>query len=84
MAKSWEVINYLRPEGGVIAVGQNYEGIEFVSAIPFSKEEYEAGFAECDAWKAEQEAAAAAAKKSAESKLEALGLTPEDLAALGL
>ncbi len=84
MAKSWEVINYLRPEGGIIAVGENYEGIEFVTAIPFSKQEYEAGFAKCDAWKAEQDEAAAAAKKLAESKLKALGLTPADLVALGL
>jgi hypothetical protein len=49
-----------------------------------TKAEYQAGFAQYDAWKAEQEAAQATAKAAAEAKLAALGLTADDLKALGL
>jgi hypothetical protein len=85
MANSKEVMSFLRPNGGWVQVETDYEGITFEpSCEPFTKAEYEAGFAQYDAWKAQQEAEQAAAKAAAEAKLEALGLTPEDLAALGL
>jgi hypothetical protein len=85
MAKPEEVLMYLRPNGGYVQIGTDYEGITFEpSCEPFTKEEYEAGFAQYDAWKAEQVAATAAAKAAAEAKLEALGLTTDDLKALGL
>ncbi len=84
MATSREVMGFLRPNGGYTQSGYEYEGITFVNCEPFTKAEYEAAFAQYDAWKAEQEAEQAAAKAAAEAKLEALGLTPEDLAALGL
>ena len=76
---------FLRPNGGYIQVGTDYEGITFEPHCePFTKKEYEAGFAAYDAWKAEQEAEQAAAKAQAEAKLQALGLTLADLRALGL
>jgi hypothetical protein len=85
MAKSNEVLAYLRPNGGYVQVGTDYEGIKFdKSCEPFTKEEYLAAFDEYDTWKAEKEAAKAAAKSAAEAKLAALGLTPADLKALGL
>jgi hypothetical protein len=84
MATMVEVLNFLRPQGGYFAVGLEYEGITFVDCEPFSKEEYEAAFSAFDAWKAEQDAQAAADKASATAKLEALGLTADDLKALGL
>jgi len=84
MARIIEVLNFLRPEGGYIANGLEYEGIQFLECEPFTKEQFETGFAQYDAWKAEQEAEAAAKKASAEAKLAALGLTSEDLKALGL
>ena len=46
--------------------------------------EFNAGFANYDSWKAEQDAQAATDKTNAIAKLEALGLTAEDLTALGL
>lgn len=49
-----------------------------------SVEEIEAAFAQYNDWKAEQDAAQAAKKAAAEAKLAALGLTAEDLQALGL
>ena len=84
MAQSYEVIEMLRPAGGYTQVGEDYEGIIFLEAEPFSKEEYEAGFAQYDAWKTQQDFDKAAARTAAEAKLAALGLTPDDLKALGL
>lgn len=85
MAKSYEVLSFLRPNGGWIQVGTDYEGITFEPHCePFTKEEYEAGFAAYDAWVIQQESAQAAAKATAKAKLEALGLTSDDLKALGL
>lgn len=74
----------LIPQGGYILTGEEYEGITFLECEPITKEQFEAGFAQLDAWKAEQEAAKEAAKAAAEAKLSALGLTTDDLKALGL
>ena len=46
--------------------------------------EFNAGFAKYDAWKAEQDAKKVADKAAAQAKLSALGLTTDDLKALGL
>ena len=85
MAKASEVLQYLRPNGGYVMVGDDYENIVFESHCkPFSKAEYEAAFAQVDAAKAQAEAEATAKKAAAEAKLAALGLTGDDLKALGL
>jgi hypothetical protein len=84
MATGTQVLQMLIPTGGWAIAGNEYEGITFVEAEPITKEEFEAGFATYDAWKAEQEAAQAAKKAAAEAKLAALGLTADDLKALGL
>jgi len=83
MAQAYEVLAMLRPEGGYVHYGLDYEGIEFLECEPITKTQYEAGFAKYDAWKTKQDAAKATAKASAQAKLEALGLTVEDLTALG-
>ena len=74
----------LIPEGGYILEGEKYEGIQFIEAEPITKAQWEAGFAQYDIWKAEQDAKAEADKAAAQSKLAALGLTADDLKALGL
>ena len=84
MAIGREVLEMLIPQGGWIISGDDYEGIEFVNCESITKAKFEAGFAQVDAWKAEQDTAKAEAKTSAQAKLAALGLTVEDLAALGL
>jgi len=84
MAKSREVLSMLIPEGGYILEGEEYEGIEFVEAKPITKAQWQAGFAQYDAWKAEEEAKAEADKLAAQAKLAALGLNADDLKALGL
>jgi hypothetical protein len=84
MATGAEVLHMLIPSGGWAITGDDYEGIKFLEAEPITKAQFEAGFAQYDAWKAEQQAEQAAAKASAEAKLAALGLTADDLKALGL
>ena len=84
MAKGSDVLTMLIPTGGWTIAGDDYEGITFIEAQPITKEAFEAGFDQYDAWKAEQDAKAAADKTSATAKLEALGLTADDLKALGL
>jgi hypothetical protein len=74
----------LIPDGGYVAVGEDYEGITFLECEPITKAQFTAGFAQYDAIKAEQEAKALADKTSAQAKLAALGLTADDLKALGL
>ena len=85
MATGTDVLDMLLPEGGWIIVGDNFNGITWVDDRPrCSKAQFEAGFGKYDAWKAEQDAALAADKANATAKLEALGLTTDDLKALGL
>ncbi len=84
MVTGGEVLEMLIPTGGWVITGNDYEGIQFIEATPITKAEFEAGFAQYDVWKSEQDAAKAAAKAAAQAKLAALGLTVEDLTALGL
>lgn len=85
MANPGQVLSMLCPNTEYSLVGKNYEDINWFGKAPkISKEQYEAGFAEYDAWKADQDAKATAAKNAAEAKLAALGLDANDLKALGL
>lgn len=84
MATSSEILKMLLPNGGWITVGNDWDGVQFLNCEPITKEEFEAGFAQYDAWKAEQDAKVAADKEAAQAKLAALGLTADDLKALGL
>ena len=84
MATGGEVLSMLIPNGGWYIVGDDYESIKFLECEPITKAEFETGFAQYDAWKSEQEQAKVTAKATAQAKLEALGLTVEDLQALGL
>ena len=65
----------LIPSGGWVLRGNDYEGIEFIEATPITKAQFEAGFAKYDAWKAEQDAKAAADKTALLAKL---GITPDE------
>ena len=84
MATGAEVLEMLLPAGGWILTGNDYEGIEFLECAPITKAQFTAGFAQYDAWKAAQDAQMAVDKTNATAKLEALGLTADDLKALGL
>ena len=84
MAQGCDVLEMLLPNGGWYISGDEYEGIQFLECEPITKAQFTAGFAQYDAWKAEQDAKAQANKASAQAKLAALGLTADDLKALGL
>lgn len=84
MATSIEVLNHLIPNGGWYQVGEDFEGIEFRECEPITKKKFTDGFAIVDALKAQKEAQKLAAKEAASAKLVALGLTADDLKALGL
>ena len=84
MAKGGEVLKMLIPNGGWVIEGDDFNTIQFLEAQPITKAQFEAGFAQYDAWKAEQDAKAEADKVTAQAKLTALGLTADDLKALGL
>ena len=85
MATGTDVLNMLIPNGGWVIYGQDFDSIIYDEGVtPITKEQFEAGFTQYDAWKAEQDAAAQAAKEAATAKLAALGLTTDDLKALGL
>jgi hypothetical protein len=84
MATGADVLEMLMPTGGYSITGNDYEGIQFNEAKSITKAQFEAGFAKYDAWKADQDAQAVAKKTAAQAKLAALGLTADDLKALGL
>jgi hypothetical protein len=85
MALPGQVLFMLCPDIEYTLSGENYEDIVWHNSSPaITKEQFEAGFAQYDTWKAEQDLVKAQTKASAEAKLAALGLTADDLKALGL
>jgi len=85
MAKPSEVLLMLANNVEYICRGENYEDIDWLGNKPaINEKQFEAEFAKYDAWKADQDLAQATAKSAAQAKLAALGLTVEDLTALGL
>jgi hypothetical protein len=75
MAKSYEVLEMLIPNGGWVQTGNTYEGIEFIDCEPITKKQYTDGFAQYDKWKAQQDAATAATKSAL---LDRLGITEDE------
>jgi hypothetical protein len=85
MATGADVLRFLRPNGGWVIIGDDFETVRLDEGVePITKAQFEAGFSQYDAWKLEQEAQTAAKKAVAEAKLAALGLNADDLKALGL
>jgi len=75
MARGVQVLDMLIPQGGWIIVGNDYEGITFLECEPITKAQFEAGFAQFDAWKAEKDSKAAADKAALLAKL---GITADE------
>ncbi len=85
MASGGDVLRMLCKDVSYTVYGDDFDSIIWYGRVPaITKAQFEAGFAQYDAWQAEQDAKAAAAKAAAEAKLAALGLTAADLQALGL
>ena len=79
MAKGGDVLKMLIPSGGWVIQGDDYEGIQFLECEPINKAQFEAGFAQYDAWKAEQDAKAITDKAALLAKL---GITADEAALL--
>jgi hypothetical protein len=79
MARADEVLSMLIPNGGWIATGNEYEGIQFLDCEPITKAQFTAGFAQYDAWKAKQEEQVINDKAALLTKL---GITAEEAALL--
>ena len=76
MAKGYEVLDMLCPNVGRVISGDEYENINWLGEDPaITKKQFEDGFAQYDALKAEQDAAKANAKAAL---LERLGITAEE------
>jgi len=75
MIKGSDVVAMLRPNGGWVTRGNEYEDIEFIECEPITKAQFEAGFEQYDAWKAKQDSIQATAKAEL---LKRLGITAEE------
>jgi hypothetical protein len=85
MATGSEVLAMLIPNGGWVIYGDDFDSIIYNENVsPINEKEFKAGFAKYDKFKADQDSAKATAKLTAQAKLAELGLTVEDLTALGL
>jgi hypothetical protein len=79
MATSSDVLSMLIPTGGWVTSGNDWSGVQFIEAKPITEAQFNAGFAQFDAWKAEQDAAKVSAKAALLAKL---GITAEEAALL--
>ena len=86
MAKLAEAINLYNPSAQWTLLGDDYDTLDWhsVDIAKPTKAELENLLTQLEAAKAQQEAKAAADKAAATAKLEALGLTADDLKVLGL
>jgi hypothetical protein len=75
MATGADVLNMLIPTGGWIIYGNDWDGVQFIEATPITKEQFEAGFAQYDVLKAQQDSDKATAKAAL---LDRLGITAEE------
>ena len=71
-----DVLTYLRPNGGWVIWGQDFNTIYYDEGVkPITKKELEKGFADYDEWKISNDASIAANKKTI---LDKLGLTADE------
>ncbi len=76
MAKGSDVLMMLIPNGGWVITADDFDSIIYDEGIkPITKKEFEAGFAQFDSWKAEQDATKVQAKVEL---LERLGITEDE------
>jgi hypothetical protein len=76
MSTGSQVLSMLRPNGGWVITENDFDSIRLDEGVaPLTKTEFEAGFAEYDAWKAEQDSEKAAKKAAL---LNRLGITEDE------
>lgn len=79
MAKGYEVLEMLIPQGGWAIVGDDFDSIQFVDCQPITKKQFTDGFALVDQWKSQAEAVKADQKAALLAKL---GITEAEAALL--
>ena len=75
MAKGSDVLNMLIPNGGWVISGNEFSGIQFIECEPITEEQFLAGFAKADKFKADKVKAQETAKAALLTKL---GITAEE------
>ena len=75
MATGADVLTMLAADKGWVIYGDDFDSIQWVKGDPITKAQFEAGFAQYDAWKAEQDAKAEADKAALLAKL---GITADE------
>jgi hypothetical protein len=77
MAKGYEVLEMLRPDGGWTIRGDDFDSIIYYDgAKPITKKQFDDGFAQYDVWKKQQDAAKETQRQAI---LDRIGLTSDEL-----
>ncbi len=79
MVRGRDVLEMLIPNGGWVIIEDDYDSIQWLDCEPITKAEYEAGFAQYETLKANEQAEKASARQAI---LDRLGLTAEEAAIL--
>ena len=76
MATGGEVLRMLIPNGGWVIYGDDFDSIIYDQGVtPITKKQFTDGFAQYDAWQAQQDATQATAKAAL---LDRLGITADE------
>ena len=75
MATGADVLSMIAADKGWVIYGDDFDSIQWIKGEPITKAQFEAGFAQYDAWKAEQDSKAAAEKSALLAKL---GITADE------
>jgi hypothetical protein len=75
MEMTSDVLAMLIPTGGYVLRGDDFADVEWIEATPITKAQFDKGVADYSAWKAEQDAKAAADKAALLAKL---GITADE------
>ena len=75
MARGSEVLRMLCPNTEWVISANEYDSIQWIKGDKITKEQFEAGFAQYDAWKAEQDTKATTDKAALLAKL---GITADE------
>ena len=81
-----EAISHIHPNSEFVIYGDNLDGLTFIKPknLTVTQEQVDAAVIELEQIRQTEAEAKAAKKAAAQAKLEALGLTVQDLQALGL
>jgi hypothetical protein len=77
MTKASDVLSYLRPEGGWVIWGEDFDSIRYdEGVIPVTKTEFNKGVKDYESWKAKDNAEKQAARQAI---LDRIGLTADEV-----